>query len=257
MTDLASVRKVAPRLHKMGIVCAATSLALLLSACDSRNLNETFAAIKAIKVDDSSQAVADGKDSPKLRGNDLKLVYSTAKDLAVGQDGLLSLKDKPHKLAIDVVDPLKMPPPEDGGPMRVLPDDIAAVARLQQAARELPDIPVQTGTTQAAFEEDVPMRMPASAVKPAPKFAAPVSGASGRLIQVGSFSSIDAARRAWDDLQVRYPMAQRYKARFQPVTTADGRALVRLQMGPVADKQAASVCQALAIRDSWCVKATG
>jgi cell division septation protein DedD len=277
MNDLARIRKEGPCLRKMGIVCAAASLALTLSACGDRNLSETFAAIKAIQVDDgcADKACAQNADARKISGDDLKLVYATARDIAVGQGGLLTSKDgaKPRRLAIDVVDPLKLPPPDDGGPLRVLPADIAAAARLQ-AARDLPDVPVDTGDApapqpapqpapeKARFEEDAPSAPPAKRAvatrSPEPASLPATAGqAAQTLIQIGSFSNIDAARKAWDDLQVRYPVALRYKARFQPITTADGRAMVRLKLGPVAPAQAAAVCQALAVRDSWCVRSAG
>lgn len=265
MTDLA-------RLRKVGIVCAAASLAMLLSACDNRNLGETLAAIKAIKVDDSGQPPADKasaatKDHKSLNGDDLKLVANTARDLTLGDGGLLRSHDKPadkaapHKVAIDVVDPLTMPPPDDGGPLHVLPADIAAIARLQQAARALPDIPVLTASAssqvaspqapssvaRAEAPVQTPMRKQAA--------SAPVQQDATRLIQIGSFSSMSAARDAWDDLQARYPVALRYKARFQPVTTAEGRQMVRLKVGPVADTEAQGLCKALAVRDSWCARA--
>jgi len=254
MTDLM-------RLRKVGILCAAASLALSLSACDSRNLSETFAAIKAIKVDDGADPNAP-RDHKQLDGQDLKLVVGTLKALTVEKGGLLASKGaangdaKPRRLNIDVVDPLKMPPPDDGGPLRVLPADIAAAARLQQAAHDLPDLPIQT-LTAAVSGKSAPVQ--AAPVQPAQVQAAQAQPAPAetatRLIQIGSFSSIGAARQAWDDLQERYPVALSYKARFQPITTADGRAMVRLKVGPVADARAEALCQALSVRDNWCAKA--
>jgi hypothetical protein len=237
MTDLV-------RLRKVGILCAAASLAISLSACDSRNLSESFAAIKAIRVDDSS-AAAD-QDHKKLNAQDLKLVVSTAKALTVDKGGLLArthsdaaAQTAPHRLAIDVVDPLTMPPPDDGGPLRVLPADIAAAARLQQAAHDLPDVPVAAAQAQTLAQVQA---------------AQGSAQAADHLIQIGSFSSIGAAREAWDSLQERYPVALRYKARFQPITTADGRAMVRLKVGPVQAAQSQALCQALNVRDAWCAR---
>ena len=247
MTDLV-------RLRKVGILCAAASLAFGLNACDSRNLSESFAAIKAIRVDDSADPNAD-QDHKKLDARDLKLVVDTAKALTVDKGGLLSQKSggetAPRRLAIDVVDPLKMPPPDDGGPLRVLPADIAAAARLQQAAHDLPDLPIHI----ASASDTQPARVQTQAVQTQVVQTQAVQAAT-RLIQIGSLSRICAARQAWDSLQERYPVALRYKARFQPITTADGRAMVRLKVGPVQDAQAAALCQALSVRDSWCAKAS-
>ena len=86
MTDLV-------RLRKVGILCAAASLAFGLNACDSRNLSESFAAIKAIRVDDSADPNAD-QDHKKLDAHDLKLVVDTAKALTVDKGGLLAQKSR-------------------------------------------------------------------------------------------------------------------------------------------------------------------
>ncbi|HWU51131.1 MAG TPA: SPOR domain-containing protein [Asticcacaulis sp.] len=257
MTDLV-------RLRKVGIVCAAASLVFGLSACDSRNLSESFAAIKAIRVDDSANPNAD-QDHKKVDARDLKLVVDTAKALTVDTGGLLAQKSggetAPRRLAIDVVDPLKMPPPDDGGPLRVLPADIAAAARLQQAAHDLPDLPIQIASASdapAALVQAQTVQAQTVQKQTVQKQTVQKQAvqAATRLIQIGSFSSIGAARQAWDSLQERYPIALRYKARFQPITTADGRAMVRLKVGPVEDAQAEAVCQALSVRDSWCAKAS-
>jgi hypothetical protein len=252
MTDLV-------RLRKVGIVCAAASLVFGLSACDSRNLSESFAAIKAIRVDDSANPNAD-QDHKKVDARDLKLVVDTAKALTVDKGGLLAQKSggetAPRRLAIDVVDPLKMPPPDDGGPLRVLPADIAAAARLQQAAHDLPDLPIQIASASDAPAALVQAQTVQKQTVQKQALQKQALQAATRLIQIGSFSSIDAARQAWDSLQERYPIALRYKARFQPITTADGRAMVRLKVGPVEDAQAEAVCQALSVRDSWCAKAS-
>ncbi|MDI7775032.1 SPOR domain-containing protein [Asticcacaulis sp. EMRT-3] len=259
MTDLAHLRKV-------GIVCAAASLALGLNGCDNSNLRKTFADLKAVQVDDSGQPA-----QKRLTKNDVRLLVSTAKAMTVGQGGLFKPQAaEPNKVTFAVVDPLKMPPPDDGGPLRVLPADTVARARLQ-AARDLPDLPIlqaaaQTATqavAQAATQAVVQSVMPSGTsgrtmlAAKAPVAPSPAASAeSNRLIQVGSFSSVQAARTAWDHLQTQYPVALRYKARFQPITTASGQAMVRLKVGPVADgAHAEALCQALSVRDSWCERA--
>ena len=78
-------------LSRPHFITPALMLALGLSACDSRNLSETFAAIKAIKVDDGADPNAP-RDHKQLDGQDLKLVVGTLKALTVEKGGLLAPK---------------------------------------------------------------------------------------------------------------------------------------------------------------------
>lgn len=207
-------------LRKAFILCAAATLALGMTACDNQNLKESLAKIKEIPVDDSGKPA--NADAKSLSREDVELVVNTARDLTVNKGGLLHDGDGPiarPKFKIAIVDPLKMPT-EEGAPLK-------------------------TGVESAA---QAPVTAPAVAT---------VAVKQGRLIQVGSFGTTDAAQNAWLGLQARYPGVEQYHPVYQKVTTAAGKSMVRLKVGPVTgDDQAQSLCLQLNIRDSWCSKAS-
>ena len=211
MTDLAPFRKVF-------ILCAAAMCAVSLSACDNQNLKESLAKIKEIPVDDSGKPA--GADAKSISREDVELVVNTAKDLTVGEGGLLHDGKGPivkPKFKIAIVDPLKMPT-EANAPME----------------------------TSAA----------AAAATPVP-VATVVTTRGNRVIQIGSFGSAEAAQNAWQGLQARYPGVEQYHPVYQKITTATGKSMVRLKVGPVTgDEQAHSLCLQLEIRDNWCSKSS-
>lgn len=224
MTDRGPLRKVI-------FLCAALASASGLSACNDPDLAKTFADIKAIKVDDEGSGTADDR---KLRKDDVELAVNTARDLTFNDGGLFrnDTSGGAPKFEITVVDdPLKMPPP--------------AEAPLDERIAGAPSTPPSTVV-------DLPLPQPetrAEAVHAVP--------AAGRYIQVGSFGTASAAKSAWTGLLARYPGIDRYSPAFQPVTTASGKTLVRLKVGPVADeRQAASLCAQIDIRDAWCARAS-
>lgn len=196
----------------------------MLTACGDPNLAKTFAQIKAIKVDAAGDSDSQGG---KLSAKDVQLAVNTAKDLTVNSGGLFNNKDTvpsdgstPNSISIAVVDPLKVPPPDDGGAL-----DVGVAGQV--APKMAPEATVQL-----------------------------VAGPTTRFIQVGSFGTTDAARDAWDGLVERYPGVERYHPSFQSVVTASGKAMVRLKVGPVAgEDQARDLCGQLGIHDAWCAKA--
>lgn len=209
-------------LRKVFILCAAAMCAGSLTACDNQNLKESLARIKEIPVDDSGQGAnkpADA-DAKSLNREDVELVVNTARDLTVGKGGLLHDGDGPivkPKFKIAIVDPLKMPTEANA--------------------------PLETGTA-------------ASPAAPVP-VATVVTTRGNRVIQIGSFGSAEAAQNAWLGLQARYPGIEQYHPVYQKITTAAGKPMVRLKVGPVASEdQAHSLCLQLDIRDNWCSKAS-
>ena len=199
--------------RKAFILCAAVLSAAALTACDSQNLKESLARIKDVPVDASGQP-ADHAEARSLNREDVELVVNTAKDLTIGEGGLLRDAKGPlvnPKITIAIVDPLKMP--------------------------SAMNAPMETGV----------------AASPPAVVAA---SSAGRLIQIGSFGSADAAQNAWKGLQARYPGIEQYRPTYQSITTAAGKPMVRLRVGPVTDdNQAQSLCRQLDIRDNWCAKA--
>ena len=241
MTDLAPLRKAL-------ILCTAVAVTAGLAACDNRTLTQSLARIKEVPVD-ARGAPADGADAKSISREDVQLVVNTAKDLTVGKGGLLRKGDGPianPKFKIAIVDPLSLPPGGDSQPLDTgVPGDLTA----RPVAPEAP----ATQATPPPTTKDI-------RAKPAQAMAANEqmqnANASGRLIQVGSFGTADAARDAWQGLQARYPGVEQYKPTYQKITTAAGKPMVRLKLGPVAgEDQARSLCRQLDIRDNWCAKA--
>jgi hypothetical protein len=188
-----------------------------LGACDNANLSETFHRIKTADVD--ARGDRPDADPKKLHKEDIELAVTTAKDLAISVEK--QTKDvAEQKLQIAVVDPLDMPnaaPAGDPAPMAEAPAIVAAEP-VVQAKAETP---------------------------------------AGRAIQVGSFGSMAAAKDAWLTLQAKYPGVERYNPTYQSITTAAGKSMVRLKVGPVTTQaQAAALCGQLGVRDAWCAKAS-
>lgn len=258
MTDLTPFRKAF-------ILCSAVVLTSGLSACGDKDLNKTFAQIKAIRVDANDPPPEDQGDAKRLKASDVALVVQIAKDLTVNKGGLMDKTGKSqNRLQIAVVDPLQMPRIEHGGALdeRVsdeasMPIDRQGADIVRAAMHDLPDLPVAAaGRTEApvkaAVKAPVATHVSAQAIKPVTKATEP----AGRLVQIGSFGTMNAAQLAWSGLQARYPAVGRYSPSYQKITTASGQAMVRLKVGPVADDaQARTLCDRLDIRDTWCVKA--
>lgn len=166
---------------------------------------------------DDSGKPADA-DAKRLGRDDIELVVNTAKDLTVGKGGLLHDGD---------------------GPIAKPKFRIAIVDPLKMPTEA--NAPLKTG-----IERTIPAPV-----------AATVALREGRLIQVGSFGTSDAAKNAWLGLQARYPGVEQYHPVYQKITTAAGKPMVRLKVGPVAgDDQAQSLCLQLDIRDNWCSKSS-
>ena len=254
MTQIAPFRKAV-------FLCAAVMAAAAVSGCDNSNLGEAFAKIKSIQVDDKG-VPADSK----LSKADVDLALNTAKDLAVGKDGLLQ-KDASGNLKIAVVDPLKVPPPDDGARLDERSNAKTYTIAQLEAMRALPDLPIAAAADAA--NNDAPVAVVAPPVvrtvvqsrvgqspgnqTQASQGQAPVGT---RVVQVGSFASVAAAQQAWTSLQARYPGVARYNASYQKITTAAGKPMVRLKVGPVSnDGQAKALCGQLDINDAWCAKA--
>lgn len=209
-------------------------------------MDRTFAAIQEIQVDARDARGPVNPDTEKLSARDVDLAVRTAKDLTVNEGGLLDKDNPPPKLQFALVDAVHMPRPDNNPPLDerlrgVVFGPPAAVARAAVQGAEI-----------AGVEEAAP-----EAVAGASKAAeADPSDSRARRIQIGSFGSLAAAQTAWEDLRDRYPGVDRYRPAYEKVTTAKGKTMVRLKVGPVADEaQARGLCDRLAIYDAWCAKA--
>lgn len=79
--------------------------------------------------------------------------------------------------------------------------------------------------------------------------ALPATG-GGAVIQLGAFSTEDAARAAWADFGKNGALAG-LTPRFEAVSV-DGKRLTRLKVGPIPAEAAAHLCRAARVTDPWC-----
>lgn len=130
-------------------------------------------------------------------------------------------------------------------------------AGLRDAARNAAPV-LAAAAVERVVATSTPASAPAaaavrSAPTPAPTPTPMVARADDTaLVQLGAFSSEQAALEAWRRIRTRggAPLA-----RLQPVlepVERDGRALVRLKAGPVDPSAAESVCRAAGVADRWC-----
>lgn len=115
---------------------------------------------------------------------------------------------------------------------------VAARARAVETAAALAD----RGPARAATATTAPT---ATTAAPAPAAAAPVSGAAavaGWKVQLGAYTTQQAARRAWATL-----LSQGTALKDEQVIYAPARGVVRLQVGPYAERrQAVELCARVA-----------
>ena len=92
--------------------------------------------------------------------------------------------------------------------------------------------------------------------QPAVRAAAPDVGLrrpqAGRTIQLGAYSSAEAARQAWGRLKASADLVA-----LTPVyesVQVQGRTLTRLKAGPVSPEAAAALCRAASVAEDWCAR---
>ena len=106
----------------------------------------------------------------------------------------------------------------------------------------------------AAATPPTPAQTKPAASSPAP--TAPTTVTPGPVaIQLGAYSSEQLARRAWDQLQQKFSGELKgLKPLLEPVTTADGKTLYRLQGTGLPDVEAAQArCAALKAQSQGCI----
>ncbi|SNS36997.1 Sporulation related domain-containing protein [Sphingomonas laterariae] len=86
---------------------------------------------------------------------------------------------------------------------------------------------------------------------PASRTAAAMAGPSAWRIQLGAFSGQAAAEQAWAKIHARLAGVNGFRPQYQPVP---GKALVRVQVGPLSDRASAiRLCAAAAAADFDCL----
>ena len=85
-----------------------------------------------------------------------------------------------------------------------------------------------------------------------------VEGASGRLVQVGAFSTRRQAKRGWNALMRVNPALQRLPAMVVPVESKrDSKVYYRLQMGTTSQAHSVALCQRLRMIGQSCIVLAG
>lgn len=209
--------------------------------------DEVLTTLKNADVDGSKASPEQALAADKARVDTL---ITTAQDMVVGKGGVVeSVMASNPKLTIAIVDPLTLGRPEDDRPLLdTRPGAHAFLSGDELAAQKaLPDLPIGEGTPAASKLSASPATVQAVAMKDEP--------VTGRMIQVGSFSTRQGAEAAWSKVAGMYDGMDRLSPIYESVT-ANGRTLVRLRIGPVQDEgQARALCSALGVTDNWCTKA--
>ncbi|MDC7685026.1 SPOR domain-containing protein [Asticcacaulis sp. BYS171W] len=223
-----------------------------LSGCDlprgdGKDFQRMAARLAEIDVDGKGEASSSSSSSEASRDEQIELAFETAKELTTGKDGLVA---HAPKMNIRIVNPLDMERPDADTKLDTGLPDATEVAQAEVFAPK--PVPVATKTVAVAEAPPVAKAATKTATKALPKNDEPAF----KTIQIGSFSSRDGAKAAWAALQARNPGLERFKPVLQAVTTADGKPMVRLRVGPVASpEQAERLCGQLGITDSWCIRA--
>jgi cell division septation protein DedD len=131
---------------------------------------------------------------------------------------------KPQPVRVEVLDPHDLWDARDG----LAPAVVKAAAPI---------------VAEAAVGE---VKRQAAELRPA---VLPTRQSGTRLIQLGAFSSREAAETGWSKLRGERALSG-LTPRFEPVTVGD-RALVRLKVAAPADA-AASICAAAGVDGPWC-----
>jgi cell division septation protein DedD len=208
---------------------------LALGGCGPSDLNASLQQIRDVPVD-AHQSAREQEgvtaDAKPLDRKDVAVMAAAAKALATEEGGVLRDAQGRPRMNIQVLPAAKIGRADDGRALLDVASTIDNVASIdrQAVAKELPD-----------------------GARESPAAVAPVTG---RYIQVGSFSNIDNAQAAWNALMQRGAVLG-LRPQYQPVKSASGKMLVRLKVGPVADEaKARSLCNALNVTDTWCVRAS-
>ncbi|WP_298324755.1 SPOR domain-containing protein [Asticcacaulis sp.] len=238
------------RLALLTVACVAAGL----SGCDmpkgdGKDFQRMAARLAEIDIEGKGDQASSASESSSsaTRDEQIQLAFETAKELTTGKDGLLAAmpKDAAGSL-IRVVNPLDMERPDADTPLDTGVSASASV--LAQTQTEPPTEPTVKGVPEKVAKAPV-LR---TAARPADNGIEQMV----RSVQVGSFSSRAVAEAAWHDLRAKHPGLDNFKPILQPVTAANGQALVRLRIGPVnSPEQAERLCNQLAIQDAWCRKA--
>lgn len=111
---------------------------------------------------------------------------------------------------------------------------------------------------RAVTRKAAPRPAPRAVAKPKPKStywpAFTSTGASGRMVRIGTFSSRAQAKRGWARVMAIYPGMKRIPTAVVPIASRrDGKTYYRLQMGTSSQAHSEVLCQRMRIIGQSCV----
>ena len=110
----------------------------------------------------------------------------------------------------------------------------------------------RTATETAPAAEEAPQTPPPERLQPWPVRV--IDGAAGRLVRIGTFSSVHQAKRGWWAIVKINPTLKRLPALVVPVRSLrNGRVYYRLQMGTTSQAHSAVLCQRMRMIAEPCV----
>jgi hypothetical protein len=190
--------------------------------------------------------------------------------------GMRSIQQRPSA----AVDPrhsrpeasITLPRPREAEPMPPPPVEVAPVVEPVEAEPEPAPVAREPRRRKPPAEKPAPAPEPEEAAPtvekadPEPPAAAKPraqlqawpadtsSGASGRMVRIGTFSSSRQAKRGWWRLMRAYPGMRRLKAVVVPIQSQrNSRTYYRLQFGTTSHAHSAVLCQRMRIIGQSCV----
>lgn len=132
-----------------------------------------------------------------------------------------------------------------------VPQSSPAPARPDQSPRALPQ-PAPAATVAAP-----PPPQPVSIAAPPPATltlwpSREVAGANGRLVQIGSFGSVEQAKLGWRHMQRAYPAVGRLPAVVVETRNSRGRRFYRFQIGTTSQAHSEVLCQRMKLISFSC-----
>lgn len=79
-----------------------------------------------------------------------------------------------------------------------------------------------------------------------------VAGANGRLVQIGSFGSVEQAKLGWRHMQLAYPAVGRLPAVVVETRNSRGRRFYRFQIGTTSQAHSEVLCQRMKLINFSC-----
>jgi hypothetical protein len=186
----------------------------------------------------------------------------------LGMSGLLDLKRHPIASETRIAVPAaKSPLVEMAPPAPAMPQVEPSPVPPEVALPTPRDVRIETLSVRRVTRKAAAVSRPHPATKPAPSrkesperkglnYSNPweSAGASGRMVRVGAYSSLDAGKKAWSRLALLSPAIKQLPAVVTDLPSKSGRVYYWLQIGTTSQAHSEVLCQRMrAIRQSCVV----